>query len=183
PALATDDAVVGEAFETSDATEDEQQILDTIDGFFGEEDSGSQVPALEEELAVPDNVAEEIVFALVDENEQGSVLTIQNLRQYVESLMQGGDEMILQELLSEIETLRETWTGKPLQLTFLQLFSTVADYMEMYHIETDSESLILLQSLSQALAAVEDADRVKRLERLFDETGKVLKWQESMIVH
>ncbi len=213
PALATDDAIVGEAFEASDATEDEQQILNTIDGFFGEEDSGSQVPALEgvvesvqvatlaaespvatpgvamvselleEEQAVPDNVAEEIVFVLVDENEQGSVLTIQNLRQYVESLMQGGDEMILQELLSEIETLRETWTGKPLQLTFLQLFSTVADYMEMYHSETDSESFILLQSLSQALAAVEDADRVKRLEMLFDETGKVLKWQESMIVH
>ncbi len=213
PALATDDAIVGEAFEASDATEDEQQILNTIDGFFGEEDSGSQVPALEgvvesvqvatlaaespvatpgvamvselleEEQVVPDNVAEEIVFVLVDENEQGSVLTIQNLRQYVESLMQGGDEMILQELLSEIETLRETWTGKPLQLTFLQLFSTVADYMEMYHSETDSESFILLQSLSQALAAVEDADRVKRLEMLFDETGKVLKWQESMIVH
>ena len=84
-------------------------------------------------------------------------------------------------MFQEINTLRQKWSDKPLELTFLQLLLTIAQHIDSYRYESSSEAHGLLVSICQAMSNLRDDDLNSNQQRLFGETLKVLEWQQGML--
>ncbi len=85
---------------------------------------------------------------------------------------------------TEINNLYQSRQAQHINNIFLQLLETVGRYIETYRERADLESLSLFQSLDHNLELVFDPTARKNDERqqvLFEETGKVLLWQQRLI--
>lgn len=105
---------------------------------------------------------------------------LDGLRTCVESLGIELDDKVILGLFQEINSLRQKWSDKPLEKTFLQLLSTVTQHIDQYRYEASSDAFNLLQSVCKALAERNDDIRFSQ-ELLLTETLKVLEWQQGML--
>ncbi len=85
---------------------------------------------------------------------------------------------------TEINNLYQSRQAQHINNIFLQLLETVGRYIETYRERADLESLSLFQSLDHNLEHVFEPTASNNSERqqiLFEETGKVLLWQQRLI--
>ncbi len=168
--------------------EDFVNLEDRLDDYFGADDEPAVSPAADTSptdafVSEPAaDVEEFVVFEPVVYDVAAEVEIVQNIRQYVDELAAGGDEMLLQELLCERDSLREIWSDRPLESTFLLLFSRVSDFVEKYHGDAVLSALVLLQELGESLARLASLDEDEKQYTLFEDVRKVLAWQEGLVV-
>lgn len=99
----------------------------------------------------------------------------------VDSLGVELDDKVVRGLCEEINTLRQSFTDKPLEKTFLQLLSTVVKHIDQNRYDSSSDAYVLLKSICSALFDLQDNDLQHNQEMLFKETEKVLTWQEDIL--
>jgi pilus assembly protein FimV len=99
----------------------------------------------------------------------------------IESLGIELDDKVIKGLFQEINALRQKWSDRPLEKTFLQLLSTITQHIDQYRFEASSEAFNLLQSVGKALADLREDDSHSSQELLLAETLKVLEWQQGML--
>lgn len=99
----------------------------------------------------------------------------------IESLGIELDDKVINGLFQEINGLRQKWSDRPLEKTFLQLLSTITQHIDQYRFEASSEAFNLLQSVGKALADLREDDSHSSQELLLAETLKVLEWQQGML--
>ncbi|MGB3221927.1 MAG: hypothetical protein WBB23_03920 [Desulforhopalus sp.] len=140
------------------------------------EDDSAQVLVSEDETVV-DGDAHSLSYA-----EEDVPLTVfGKLGTCVESLGVELDDKVVQGLWEEINTLRQSFTDKPLEKTFLQLLSTVVKHIDQNRYDSSSDAYVLLKSICNALLDLQDNDLQHNQEILFKETEKVLTWQEDIL--
>jgi len=91
------------------------------------------------------------------------------------------DNKVILGLFEEIEHLRQKFTGKPLEKTFLLLLATITRHIDKSRYDATTEAYVLLQSVCTALVELRDDDVHYNQEMLLTETGKVLQWQEDVL--
>lgn len=91
------------------------------------------------------------------------------------------DDKVVQGLLQEINNLRQNFSDKPLEKTFLQLLSTVVKHIDQNRYDSSAGAYGLLKSICNALFDLQDNDLQHNQEMLFKETEKVLMWQEDIL--
>ncbi len=140
------------------------------------EDDSAQVLVSEDE-AIVDGAAHFLPYP-----EKDVPLTVfGKLGTCVESLGVELDDKVVQGLCEEINTLRQSFTDKPLEKTFLQLLSTVVKHIDQNRYDSSSNAYVLLKSICNALLDLQDNDLQHNQEVLFKETEKVLTWQEDIL--
>ena len=118
---------------------------------------------------------EEFVLPSIDD-------PLANLRVCISSIGIELSDSIVQGLYSEINALRSKWASRPVEKTFLQLLSTIAQHIDQYRYESSSEAFGLLESVMKALAESLDAtDNLAVQQTLLAEVTKVLLWQQDML--
>ena len=162
------------------------------------EEVSDSLAVVEPEEAVADEVEESIALELPEAEIDGSDLAfvateflgdtdelprdlLGDLRACVESLNLELDDKILAGLYQEINALRQEWSDKPLEKTFLQLLSTITQHIDQYRFEASSDAYSLLLSVCQALSNRRDDDTHHTQQLLLTETLKVLEWQQGML--
>lgn len=158
-------------------------------------------------FSLPENdlaTEEEVVFELVEDDEDdalGSEETVESvsdtfvvpevqlvgddeltgLELSIESLGLDLDEAVIQGVFQEIQDLRQKWSQAPLEKTFLQLLSTVAQHIDTYRYESSSEAYPLMGAILGSLKSVESEQDQANQELLLDSTLAVLQWQQDML--
>ncbi len=177
---------------------EEDELLSVI-----EENSRDDLPATQVEVSATAldvmSEDEEVVFELAEEKaapkrdgEQismvsGSVETdmeaegLVNLRSCVDSLGVELDTKVILGLFQEISSLRETWSERPLEKTFLLLLSAITEHIDQTRHESSDEAYGLLQSVCTALTDLEDNNLPQNQELLQAEVTKVLEWQQGLL--
>lgn len=119
---------------------------------------------------------EEFVLPAPDEDPLG------DLRACVSSVGLELEDSIFQGLYTEINRLRSRWVSSPMEKSFLQLLSTIAQHIDQYRYESSSEAFGLLQSVVNSFAdALDMRNDSASQEILLDEMTKVLLWQQTML--
>ncbi len=113
--------------------------------------------------------------------EQKNPQPLEDIQTCIHSLKIEISETIIVGLFQEINALRQKWADKPLELTFLQLLSTITQHINSYRYESSAEAHGLLVSICQALVALKEDDPTGNQQLLFGETLKVLEWQQGML--
>ncbi len=113
--------------------------------------------------------------------EQKNLEPFSDLLTCIHSLKIELSEPIIMGLLQGINALRQQWTNKPLEKTFLQLLSTITQHIDSYRYESSAEAFGLLVSICQAMSHLKDDDPHGNQEMLLCETLKVLEWQQGML--
>ena len=103
------------------------------------------------------------------------------LRGCIESLGIELNDTIINGLFQEINDLRQKWSNRPLEKTFLQLLSTITQHIDRYRFEASSDAHNLLHSVFTALSARREDDMHYNQELLLVESLKVLEWQQGML--
>jgi pilus assembly protein FimV len=173
------------------------------------EPSGNIIIA-EDEAAPPpvEDTAEEVVFELVEEDnivfstlssednsgdaftkeftltpDVESLATVyQSLHASVEALGYGFEDKIIGDARAEIDRLYQELSDRPLEKTFLQLMSPLIRHIDKNRHDANGDAYVLLKSVCSALIELDDNTSHKNQEMLLTETGKVLEWQESLLV-
>lgn len=150
----------------------------------------------EPELAFADEVTEDLspAFEPVREEETVSFAAppigvgsempgdpLAGLRDCIESLGIELNDKIINGLFQEINDLRQKWSNRPLEKTFLQLLSTITQHIDRYRFEASSDAHNLLHSVFTALSARREEDMHYNQELLLMESLKVLEWQQGML--
>jgi len=104
-----------------------------------------------------------------------------DLRGCIESLGIELNDTIINGLFQEINNLRQKWSDRPLEKTFLQLLSTITQHIDRYRFEASSDAHNLLHSVYTALSARREDDMHYNQELLLIESLKVLEWQQGML--
>jgi pilus assembly protein FimV len=121
-------------------------------------------------------VEEEFVLPASDED------PLVDLRACVSSVGLELEDSIFQGLYTEINRLRSRWVSSPLEKSFLQLLSTIAQHIDQYRYESSSEAFGLLQSVINTFAeALDMRNDPASQEILLSEMTKVLLWQQTML--
>jgi pilus assembly protein FimV len=145
--------------------EDIELLADIPEVAIEEETAGLEVPA----------PAEEFVLPLIDD-------PLASLRVCINSIGIELSDSIIQGLYTEINGLRSKWASRPIEKTFLQLLSTIAQHIDQYRFESSSEAFGLLESVMNAFAESLDAtDNLAVQQTLLAEVTKVLLWQQDML--
>lgn len=142
----------------------------------------------EEEFAAVFAAAEEDVLEkpvdvsgqLVEEAVAG-MESLTDLRGCVQSVSLELDDAIIQGLFDEIHRLRQRCAARPLEKTFLQLLSTVAQHIDQYRYGANDESNALLSSIMDNLEKSQTMETSKAQEALLATTCEVLQWQQKML--
>ena len=102
----------------------------------------------------------------------------------ITSLGQGAESRILENLFNEISRLNTEWLDKPIEKTFLQLITIVAQFMDTHRFEASLEAYGLLLSVFNKLemARIPGARTESVQESILAETSKVLSWQQKMLL-
>jgi pilus assembly protein FimV len=107
------------------------------------------------------------------------------LRQSVALILEQRYDSALPLFFAEINSLRKERPAEYVRNAFLQLLETVGRYIDTYRGETDLDSLTLLQSLDNNIERMSQRktgrDDDEREQLLYEETGKVLLWQQGLI--
>jgi len=196
PALFADETEPGPAlFSESFHLEREEDELDATltDRVFDE--AGVEIPA----AAVSES--QEVVFEPVGDDvevdelpaERGGATdseivlekeALAGLRRSIASILVQKYESALPLFFAEINSLRQERRAEYVSNIFLQLLETVGRYIDTYRGGADLESLTLLQSLDNNLERMFQRKTGRddgREQVLFEETGKVLLWQQGLI--
>lgn len=104
-----------------------------------------------------------------------------SLQTCVDSLAIELDEKIILGLWGEIDHLDQSLADKPLEKTFLELFKTITRHIDQNRYDSSSDALVLLQSVCEALTALDVDDPFHGQQTLLAETRKVLAWQEALL--
>jgi pilus assembly protein FimV len=104
-----------------------------------------------------------------------------DLRGCVQSVGLELNDAIIQGLFAEINSLRQHWVTRPVEKTYLQLLSTVAQHIDQYRYNASNESHELLVKLMDDLEKCQNQDGSKAQEILLSDTCKVLQWQQAML--
>lgn len=153
-----DEKVFSEKFKTTD-NEDSEQIL-----------VSEEAPAVDEDA-----------YSLLEPEQDLPVAVFGKLGTCVDSLGIELDDKVVQGLMEEINNLRQHFTDKPLEKTFLQLLSTVVKHIDQNRYDSSADAYGLLKSICNALFDLQDNDLQHNQEMLFKETEKVLMWQEDIL--
>ena len=106
---------------------------------------------------------------------------LDGLRACVDSLKLELNDKILNATFAEINGLRQRWIERPLEKTFLQLLSTVAQHIDSYRYEASAGAHGLLESIFQRLASLSGKSERTRQELLLGATLQTLEWQQGML--
>ncbi len=106
---------------------------------------------------------------------------LDGLRACVDSLKLELNDKILNATCAEINRLRQRWVERPLEKTFLQLLSTVAQHIDRYRYEASAEAHGVLDSIFQRLASLSGKSERTRQELLLGATLQTLEWQQGML--
>ncbi|MFH2123629.1 MAG: hypothetical protein ABIJ50_09140 [Pseudomonadota bacterium] len=110
--------------------------------------------------------------------------SLAGLKECVASILLKEYETAFPSFFAGTNRLRQVWQTQDVKNTFLQLLLTVGQYIDTHRGGADAESLTLLQSLSDKfdLLCHRQSGLDERPERLlFEETCKVLRWQQDLI--
>jgi pilus assembly protein FimV len=158
PEIDENEEVYPEELKTSENEDSEQNCVSEHDAAVGEDADSLPEP----EKDVP-------------------LTTFGKLGTCVDSLGIELDDKVVQGLMEEINNLRQSFTDKPLEKTFLQLLSTIVKHIDQNRYDSSADAYSLLKSISNALFDLQDNDLQLNQEMLFKETQKVLMWQEDML--
>ncbi|MDR3629239.1 MAG: hypothetical protein P4L42_02755 [Desulfocapsaceae bacterium] len=102
----------------------------------------------------------------------------------ITSLGQGAESRILENLFNEISRLNSEWMDKPIEKTFLQLITIVAQFIDTHRFEASLEAYGLLLSVFNKLemARIPGSRSESVQESILAETSKVLSWQQKMLI-
>jgi pilus assembly protein FimV len=151
----------------------------SFDGLLtGESDISSPVLASEDDNEIVEELIENVATSLEADK---AVDTYTSLRTCVESLGLELDDKVISGLWKEMDSLQQSMVNKPLEKTFLQLLSTIARHIDKNRYDSSTDAYVLLQSVCNALTALQQDDLNQNQELLLSETQKVLKWQEDLL--
>ena len=105
-----------------------------------------------------------------------------NLRGCVQSIGIELSDEILGGLFSEIDTLQERWTNRPVERGFLQLLATVTRHIDQFRFSASDASGNLLHTTMSDLDKATGAEAGAAQELLLAATVRVLSWQQDMLV-
>ncbi len=161
--------------------DEEEEVEDTTEEFPEELLSADEAidssPVVDEDIDV-ESISEQLVSN--PETEIAPDAYVQ-LRTCVESLGIELDDKIITGLWEEVDHLQQSLLDKPVEKTFLQLFSTVARHIDQNRYDSSANAYGLLQSICSSLIELRQNDLHHNQELLFSETAKVLKWQEDVL--
>ncbi len=171
------DQVSGLEFDIESNLEKSEET--SFDGLLpGEADITSSATVTEDDNEIVEEFTENFVNSLeTDKNED----VYSFLQTCVESLGIELDDKVILGLWKELDNLNQNLIDKPLEKTFLQLFSTVARHIDKNRYDSSSHAYVLLQSVCSALTTLQEDDLYQNQELLFSETQKVIKWQEDLL--
>ena len=152
--------------ESVDVAEEEEVVFELVTSFADEESDAVGQKLFDDIDEISLDVSSDPVVAI---------------GQYIDSISLEFDENIIQRLGSEISQLQQQWAAKNLEMSFLQLLSTVTQHIDRYQFESDPGAYELLKSNYDALAELEGGTLEKNQEVLFGEISKVLKWQQDLL--
>ncbi len=89
---------------------------------------------------------------------------------------------VIGDVWAEIDKLYEELSDRPLEKTFLQLLSPLIRHIDKNRHDVNGDAYILLKSICNTLTELDDNMSHKNQEMLLTETGKVLEWQEGLLV-
>ena len=107
--------------------------------------------------------------------------SFQDIGQYIDSIGPGFNEKIIRRLSSEIDQLQQQWSTKSIEMSFLQLLSTITQHIERCRADADPGAYELLKSNYDALSLLEEGTSDQNQEVLYREISKVLKWQQDLL--
>lgn len=159
---------------------------------------------VETTLAEPETIAaataaaqvppsEEVVFVLVEDEEvlhgvpypSGALEEIagalESFQRGVRSLENEFDNTLLLGLMQQLAALRQECEENPLEMTFLQLLSTIIRYIDRYRLGAGAETYELLYYVSDALGQVQGGQANSNQRLLLAATTKVLDWQQGLL--
>lgn len=169
-------SIVDDLFEESEdapvAPVAEPAEEDTFDAVF----TAAEEDVVEEPLEFVDELAEESPVETTP-----AVDSLADLKGCVQSVGLELDDAIIAGLFAEIQALRQQWVDRPVEKTYLQLLSTVAQHIDQYRYNANDESHTLLGNLLDDLEECQNQDDSKAQENLLSNTCKVLQWQQGML--
>ena len=92
----------------------------------------------------------------------------------------GKENNAIASLFQYINSLRHKWVGQPLAKIYLQLLSTLTQYIDQHQDETEAGTYELLVTVFNSLKKYHQ-DQVTGQERLLLATFKVLQWQRDVL--
>jgi hypothetical protein len=160
-----------EDFDTQTLTPPEETEADVFPGTVVEETAAEQT----EVEAVGDEAEESFFLASEDE--------LSDLRTSIASLGVEINDSIIDGVLNDVNSLRQTFMTRPVEKMLLELTSTIVQHIGQYGYESSAEAHGLLLSVFDKLEQVQDPgiDTNQRQELVLSETSKVLLWQQSML--
>jgi len=129
-----------------------------------------------ESLPMEEEIEETIAVA-----DTGAIEALGELRGCVRAVGTELNDDSIQGVLTEIDSLKTRWSDQPLNKSFLQLMSTVAQHLDQYRSGAGDESGALLGTLMESFEKAADEDPASAQEILFTSLGEVLSWQRDML--
>ena len=202
PVLEPEYGIDDEIDEPSLDAEGEQQITDEVeviddiaidvdrnlDAFFGLDQGAQEAENVSEMDGFVADHEDEVVFELVTFSAEDEAVSLdvspdsfQDIGQYIDSIGPGFNEKIIRRLGSEIDQLQQQWSTKSIEMSFLQLLSTITQHIERCRADADPGAYELLKSNYDALSLLEEGTSDQNQEVLYREISKVLKWQQDLL--
>lgn len=149
---------------------------------------------------------EEVVFELVEEDEEGLELLssvdgdtgvdieesaelfeveskdpLSSLQLCIDSLGLELEDKTFSGMQQAIHSLRLSFIDKPVEKTLVELIATVTQHIEKHRAQSSDSAHTLLRSVYEALRHSGQNDAEINQEQLFIETCKVLSWQQDLL--
>ncbi len=106
---------------------------------------------------------------------------LSDLQLCIDSLGFELDDKVFTGVHTTINRLRNSFTAKPVEKTFVELIATITQHIEKHRPESSDRAHTLLRSVFEALNCSSQNDLEVNQEQLFKETCKVLNWQQDML--
>jgi pilus assembly protein FimV len=168
-----------------------QELLDETEDFETQTLTLPDEDAIEAPLAEEgdwDVVGEQPAIDVVDEPEPETFFLtseddLADLRTSIASLGVEINDTIIDGVLNDVNSLRQRFMDKPVDMILLELISTIVQHIGQYGYESSAEAHGLLLSAFDKLEHIQvpDTDPKRAQELLLSETSKVLFWQQSML--
>lgn len=168
--------------------EDTQPVASIAEAADDEPEEEVVFELVEEDVAIDSSVSqEEAAIASISEESRkpdedtDSKDELDTLKACIDAAGIELEDKVLTGLLTEIDTLDDTWAGRPVEKTFLHLLRTVALHIDRYRYEAGSDAYELLKSGYGALQDSCLSESEQKQELLYQQTVSVLDWQQSII--
>ncbi len=159
-----EEEVIFELAEEGDDTIDSSQAVEPVDA-VSTTDEGSAV-----------DIQETVEEFSLESNDP-----LAALQHCIDSLGPEMDDKVFTRVHATIHQLRNSFTAKPVEKTFVELIATLTQHIEKHRPESSDRAHTLLMSVFEALNCSSQNDVEVNQEQLFKETCKVLNWQQDML--